>query len=98
MIISVVKGSVMKFLNKFIHEFIRNSIRNPKFRWIFIGASLIYLISPLDISPDVFPVLGWLDDGVLITLLATEVSQLLIERRQNRKQESTDASVESSVS
>ncbi len=90
MIISVVKGSVMKILNKFIHGFIRNSIRHPKLRWLFIGVSLIYLISPIDISPDVFPVLGWLDDGVLITLLATEVSQFLIERRQARK-ETTEA-------
>lgn len=72
----------MKVLSKIVHGFVRSNIRNPKFRWFFIVASLAYLISPLDISPDVFPVVGLLDDGVLITLIASEVSQLLIERRK----------------
>lgn len=72
----------MKVLSKIVHSFVRNNIRNPKFRWFFIVASIAYLISPLDISPDVFPVVGLIDDGVLITLIASEVSQLLIERRK----------------
>jgi uncharacterized membrane protein YkvA (DUF1232 family) len=75
----------MKVLSKIVHSFVRNNIRNPKFRWFFIVASIAYLISPLDISPDVFPVVGLLDDGVLITLIASEVSQFLIERRQASK-------------
>jgi uncharacterized membrane protein YkvA (DUF1232 family) len=79
----------MKFFNQFIHKFLRNSFRHPKYRWFFIAASLIYLISPLDISPDVFPIIGWLDDGMLITFLASEVSQFLIERRKAQKAEST---------
>lgn len=82
----------MKVFSKLIHEFIRKSIRNSKLRWLIIGASLIYLVSPLDISPDVFPVLGWLDDGMLITILVTEVSQILLERRQARKEESAESS------
>lgn len=75
----------MKVLSKIVHSFVRSNIRNPKFRWFFIVASLAYLISPLDISPDVFPVVGLLDDGVLITLIASEVSQFLIERRKARQ-------------
>ena len=39
--------------------------------------TLVYLFSPIDISPDVFPIVGWIDDGILITLLIAEVSQLL---------------------
>lgn len=72
----------MKVLSKIVHSFVRSNIRNPKFRWFFIVASLAYLISPLDISPDVFPVVGLLDDGLLITLIASEVSQFLIDRRK----------------
>ncbi|NJO77622.1 MAG: DUF1232 domain-containing protein [Cyanobacteria bacterium RM1_2_2] len=75
----------MKVLSKIVHSFVRSNIRNPKFRWFFIVASLAYLVSPLDISPDVFPVVGLLDDGVLITLVASEVSQFLIDRRKARK-------------
>ncbi len=85
----------MKFLNQFVYNFIRKTLRNSKYRWLLIAASLVYLISPLDISPDVIPVLGWLDDGVIVTLLATEVSQFLIEQRKARKEKTT---VSSSVS
>lgn len=84
----------MKFLKQFVHGFIRKGIRNTKYRWLIVIASLAYLISPLDISPDVFPVVGLLDDGILISLIASEVSQFLLERRQAKK----DQSVESSVS
>lgn len=75
----------MKF-NQIVRGFLRNSLRHSKYRWLVIAASLIYLVSPLDISPDVFPIVGWLDDGMIITLLAGELSQFLIERRQSRKQ------------
>lgn len=85
----------MKLFNSVIHKFLRNSLRHPKFRWVFIAASLLYLISPLDISPDVFPVIGWLDDGMVVTLLATEVSQLLIERRKARKEQPAASSAAS---
>ncbi|MBF2048741.1 MAG: YkvA family protein [Leptolyngbya sp. IPPAS B-1204] len=82
----------MKFLNQFVYNFIRKTLRNSKYRWLLIAASLVYLISPLDISPDVIPVLGWLDDGVIVTLLATEVSQFLIEQRKARKEKTTASS------
>lgn len=75
----------MKFFRQFIHRFIRTNILKSKFRWAFILGSLLYLVSPLDISPDVFPVIGWLDDGLLVTLIASELSQFLIERRQTQK-------------
>jgi hypothetical protein len=63
-----------------------------------IAGSLVYLLSPLDISPDVFPVLGWIDDGVVVTLLATEVSQLLLERRKLQKEKTITVESASSVS
>lgn len=73
-----------------IQNFVRNGIRSSKYRWLFIIASIVYLISPLDISPDVMPIIGWLDDGMIITLLATEVSQLLIEKRKARKDKQSE--------
>ncbi|HEY9735756.1 MAG TPA: YkvA family protein [Trichocoleus sp.] len=60
----------------------RNLLRHPKWRWWVILGSLLYLVSPIDISPDVFPVLGWVDDGLIATLAITEISQMLLERRQ----------------
>jgi uncharacterized membrane protein YkvA (DUF1232 family) len=85
----------MKFLKHFVHNFIRKGIRNTKYRWLIVVASLAYLISPLDISPDVFPVLGLLDDGILVSLIATEMSQFLLERRQAKKDESAESVVSS---
>ena len=69
-------------MNQLVESFYawyRNGLRNPKYRWLIIFGTLTYILSPLDISPDVIPLLGWIDDGILITLLVTEVSQLLSE-------------------
>ena len=64
-------------------EWFTNLIRNSKYRWFVVLGSLIYLISPLDISPDVFPVICWIDDGLLATIVVTELTQLALERRRN---------------
>jgi uncharacterized membrane protein YkvA (DUF1232 family) len=60
-------------------------IRNSKYRWLVILGSLVYLVSPLDISPDVFPIIGWIDDGLLATIVVTELSQIALERKRNLK-------------
>ncbi|MGB3492473.1 MAG: YkvA family protein [Elainellaceae cyanobacterium] len=67
----------------------RSLLRNPKYRWVIILGSLFYLVSPLDISPDVFPVLGWIDDGLLATLVVTELTQMAIDSRRDRINKST---------
>ena len=63
-----------------IYNWYRDVIRNPKYRWWIIGGTMLYLISPIDIAPDFIPVLGWIDDGVIATLLVAELSQILLER------------------
>jgi len=73
------KPSLIESVIAALYSWYRSVIRNPKYRWWIIGGSLLYLLSPLDISPDVFPVIGWIDDGVIATLLITEVSQLLLD-------------------
>lgn len=65
----------------------RNVIRNPKYRWWIIGGSLLYLLSPFDISPDFIPVVGWIDDGLIATLLIAELSTWALERLKGRKDE-----------
>ena len=78
----------MNFSIQSIYNWYRNSIRNPKYRiWVILG-SVLYLVSPIDISPDFLPIVGWIDDGVIATLLVAEVSQMLLERLKPGK---TDA-------
>jgi uncharacterized membrane protein YkvA (DUF1232 family) len=59
-----------------IYEWYRGLLQNPKYRWWVVGASLVYLVSPVDLLPDVFPAIGWIDDVVVIGMLVTELSQL----------------------
>lgn len=63
-----------------IYNWYRDVIRNPKYRWWIIAGTVIYLISPIDISPDFIPIIGWIDDGVIATLLVAELSQIVLER------------------
>lgn len=41
----------------------------PLIRKFLIAGALAYLISPLDIVPDLLPVLGWLDDAAVAVAL-----------------------------
>lgn len=68
-----------KNLIESFYSWYRGALRHPKYRWLIILGTATYLISPLDISPDVFPIIGWLDDGILATLLVTELSSLAME-------------------
>ncbi|MEA5463144.1 YkvA family protein [Leptothoe sp. PORK10 BA2] len=67
----------MKQLVDSFYGWYRGGLRHPQYRWLIIFGTLAYLLSPIDISPDVFPIVGWIDDGILITLLIAEVTQLL---------------------
>ncbi len=79
----------MNFSVESIYNWYRDVIRNPKYRWWIIGASLLYLISPIDISPDFLPIVGWIDDGVVATLLVAELSQILLTRLKGGKAENS---------
>lgn len=75
----------MNFSIKAIYNWYRNSLRNPKYRgWIIVG-TLAYLFSPFDLSPDLFPIVGQIDDLALLTLFVSEISQILIEGYQQRQ-------------
>jgi uncharacterized membrane protein YkvA (DUF1232 family) len=68
------------------YQWYSNTLRNTKYRWLIILGTLLYLFSPIDIAPDFIPIIGWIDDGVVATLLVAEVSQMMLEvlNRQQR--------------
>ncbi|MEO6818459.1 MAG: DUF1232 domain-containing protein [Ginsengibacter sp.] len=45
--------------------------RTPLIAKIFIGITVGYLLSPIDLIPDFIPVLGLLDDLIIVPLLIT---------------------------
>ena len=75
----------MNFSIQSVYNWYRNLLRNPKYRWWVILGTALYFVSPIDLLPDVFPIVGELDDVFLLTLLVSEVSQMLIEGVKARK-------------
>lgn len=63
----------------------RKLIRHSKYRWVVLLGTLLYFVSPIDISPDVFPVIGWIDDGLVATIAITEVTQMLMDRKRRQQ-------------
>jgi uncharacterized membrane protein YkvA (DUF1232 family) len=50
--------------------------------WLKVGAALVvlYVLSPIDLIPDVIPVLGWMDDVVLVPMAI----RFLLKRLEKR--------------
>ena len=74
----------MNFSIQSVYNWYRNLLRNPKYRWWVILATALYFVSPIDIAPDFLPIVGQLDDVFLLSLLVSEVSQMVIEGAKAR--------------
>ncbi len=81
----------MKFPIQSLYSWYRNTLRNPKYRWWIVIGTFVYLLSPFDLLPDLFPLIGEIDDIALVTLLFAEVSQIVVDRLKER-QSKTDIS------
>jgi uncharacterized membrane protein YkvA (DUF1232 family) len=77
-----------------LYNWYRSTIRNPKYRWWLILGTALYVISPIDIAPDFIPIIGQIDDVVIVTLLVSEVSQLLIDRLKAKQDRSVVATAD----
>ncbi len=75
----------MKFSIESIYAWYHNLLQNPKYRWWVIIGTIVYLISPIDIAPDFLPIIGQIDDVLLLTLLVSELSGLVIGGWKNRQ-------------
>lgn len=70
----------------------RRLLTHPRYGvWVILG-TLLYLISPIDISPDILPILGQVDDVALIVLMISAASQWFSQRLVPDAQ--TDASTD----
>jgi uncharacterized membrane protein YkvA (DUF1232 family) len=81
----------MNFSNV-LYDTYRKLIRESKYRWLIIIGSALYLVTPFNLATDLVPIIGWIDDGMILTLLMTELSAILLEKVK-AKQEAPTATV-----
>lgn len=74
----------MNFNLQSLHNWYRTLLQNPKYRWWVVGASIVYLVSPIDLVPDFIPLVGLIDDTLIISLLVTEVAQVAKLKLQSK--------------
>jgi len=75
------------------YRWYRDTLRHSPYRWLLLIGSLLYLLSPIDFAPDVFPFLGWMDDGILIAILAGELASFFNREPQQKSKASQDGVV-----
>lgn len=59
------------------------ALRHPEAPWWLAPAALLlvgYVVSPIDLIPDFIPIIGWLDDIVLVPLALHALLRALPER------------------
>ncbi|WP_036485729.1 YkvA family protein [Myxosarcina sp. GI1] len=82
----------MNFSLTSLYKWYRNAIRHPKYRWWVIIGTIVYLISPLDISPDFLPIAGQIDDFMLVSLLVKELSEVILNRYKPQQDQNSSES------
>lgn len=66
--------------------FARTSSKTPWGAIVSLVAALLYGASPIDVIPDFIPLIGFLDDGIVVTVLVG-VAWLLWRRRLKQRKE-----------
>ena len=49
-----------------------------------IITAIVYGVSPIDLIPDILPLVGWVDDGVMGVLMGTISIWILVRNRRQR--------------
>lgn len=71
---------------KALTNWYRSALRHPQYRWWIILGTCAYLLSPIDISPDLVPLLGQIDDAALVMLLLSELYVIFTEWVETRRE------------
>jgi uncharacterized membrane protein YkvA (DUF1232 family) len=81
----------MKFPLQPLYDVYRKLIRESKYRWVIIVGTLIWLLSPINFATDIaLPFIGEIDDGILVSMLVLEFSNMATEFLKARKAGSSD--------
>jgi uncharacterized membrane protein YkvA (DUF1232 family) len=60
-----------------IYKLVRQHPRTPRLARLLIGLAIAYALSPIDIIPDFIPVIGHLDDAVIVPALIFTALKLI---------------------
>lgn len=94
---AAISENLMRSPVQLVYRWYQSLLANPRYRgWVILG-SLIYLVSPFDIAPDFFPLLGQIDDVVLLTLLLSGLFQWWMERINPQPQMDSQVERDASV-
>jgi uncharacterized membrane protein YkvA (DUF1232 family) len=63
-----------------LNTWYRQLLDHPTYRWILIVGTLVYFLSPIDLAPDMIPLLGQVDDAVMMTLLVSALFRWMSDR------------------
>lgn len=56
------------------YNWYKTLFRNKKYRPLVIGLTIFYVLMPIDLIPDIFfPIIGYIDDTILITVFVSEL-------------------------
>lgn len=83
---------IRRFLQEI--EFYRRVLmhpRTPRLAKIILGAAIAYAVSPIDLIPDFIPVIGHLDDLIILPLLIWAAVRLIPESVTAECRQSTKA-------
>lgn len=70
----------MGWPGRLLIEGYRRLLTHPRYGVWVVLASLAYIISPIDLSPDLLPLLGQIDDVAILVLMVSALTQWLSQR------------------
>lgn len=60
-----------------VYQLVLKDKRTPRLAKAFLGLAVLYALSPIDLIPDFIPVIGHLDDLIIIPLLVLLALQFI---------------------
>ena len=68
---------------------VKGQYKMPWKTFFWVALCAVYFLSPIDVLPDIVPLLGFADDGAFMVFVLLLVHQDLIAFRQSQIQDST---------
>ena len=50
------------------------------FDWILLVLAIVYTVIPVDLIPDILPILGWSDDAIALLVAVLNIIRKIIHR------------------